>query len=259
MDGFLDDLMTWTAWKMTPPQPYGPFHLSFAFIGFALCIFLAWKLRNVKDKGNRAILLSCGFFLLLCEVYKQLFYYYYIGDHSYQWWIFPFQMCSVPMYLCIIAPLLKPGKLQKGMYNFMMLYNLLGGFMGFVEPSGIIHEYWTLTLHAFIWHMMLVFIGLYLALSNRGGKEMKDYRSATVTFLILCCIAFSINVALRDVSGGTVNMFFVGPSNSSLVVFKQIAEAAGWYFSTLLYIPAVSLGAFLIFLPFHLHAKKKMT
>ena len=31
------------------------------------------------------------------------------------------------MYMCLIAPWLKPGKLQRGMYSFMVLYNLLGG------------------------------------------------------------------------------------------------------------------------------------
>ena len=54
-------------------------------------------------------------------------------------------------------------------------------------------------------------------------------------------------------------MFFVGPAKSSLIVFSWIAENLGWYVSTALYIPVVCLGAFLIFLPFHLHAKKKLT
>ena len=201
--------------------------------------------------------MGCGIFLTVTEIYKQLFYYFYIGGGNYQWWIFPFQMCSVPMYLCILAPLLKPGRVQKGMYNFMMIYNLLGGFMAFIEPSGIVHGYWTLTLHAFIWHMILVFVGLYLAMSNRGGKSMADYRSASVTFVCLCAVAFCINLLLRNVSGGSVNMFFVGPSNSSLIVFKTISENFGWYVSTALYIPTVCLGAFIIFLPFHLSAKKR--
>ena len=257
MDAFLDNLICSTAWPMTPPAPYGPFHLCFAFVGFALCVLAARALRKVGDKGNRIVLLSCGLFLLVSEVYKQLFYYYYVGEHSYQWWIFPFQLCSVPMYLCLLGPLLKPGKVQKGMYNFMMIYNLLGGFMAFVEPSGIIHEYWTLTLHAFIWHMMLVFIGLYLAFSGRAGKTMADYKTASVTFLALSAIAFCINLLLRDVSGGDINMFFVGPSNSSLVVFSWISETFGWYVSTALYLPVVCLGAFLFFLPFHLHAKRR--
>ena len=252
-----EKLINSTAWTMTPPAAYGPFHIIFAIVGFLLSIILARKLKNLGEKGNRILLLSCGIFLALTEVYKQLFYYFYIGGGSYQWWIFPFQMCSVPMYLCILAPLLKPGKVQKGMYNFMMIYNLLGGFMAFVEPSGIVHSYWTLTLHAFIWHMMLVFIGLYLAFSNRGGKTMLDYRSASVTFVVLCAVAFCINLLLRKVSGGSVNMFFVGPSNSSLIVFKTISERFGWYVGTSLYIPTVCLGSFIFFLPFYLHAKKR--
>ena len=257
LNSALRDFFTWTAWSMEKPPAYGSFHLIFTFVGLAVSILAARQLRKLDDRGNRILLISFGVFLLVCEVYKQLFYYYYIGQEHYQWWIFPFQMCSVPMYLCVIAPLLKQGKVQKAMYNFMMLYNLLGGFMAFVEPSGIVHEYWTLTLHAFIWHMSLVFIGLYLAMSNRGGKEIKDYRSASYTFVILCVIAFCINLALRDISGGSVNMFFVGPSNSSLIVFKQISEAAGWYISTLLYIPTVCLGSFLVFLPLHLYHKKR--
>ncbi len=247
MYDFFDRLMAATAWEMIPPTPYGAFHLIFTLAGFALCAWIAWKLRKLGEKGNRIFLLSCGIFLILTEIYKQLFYYFYIGGGSYQWWIFPFQMCSVPMYLCVIAPLLKPGKVQQAMYNFMMVFNLLGGLMAFIEPSGIIHGYWTLTLHAFIWHMILVLIGFYLAVSNRGGRTMADYRSAAVTFVLLCLIAFAINLLLRQVSGGSVNMFFVGPSNSSLLVFKQISEYFGWYVSTLLYIPTVCLGAFGIF------------
>ncbi len=257
MDAILDNFMRLTAWSMEKPPAYGLFHLSFAFIGFALSVFLAWKLRKLGDKGNRILLMSCGIFLLISEVYKQLFYYYYIGNRSYQWWIFPFQLCSVPMYLCLIAPCLKAGKVQQGMYNFMMTFNLLGGLMAFIEPSGIVHEYWTLTLHAFIWHMLLVFVGLYLGFSNRGGKTMKDYRLAIITFLALCVIAFTLNLCLAGVSQGSVNNFYIGPSLSPLAIFKDIAKNFGWYICTILYIPVVSLGAFLLFLPFHLHHKKK--
>ena len=257
MGAFLEQFINATAWPMTEPASYGPFHLIFAFVGLAAAALLARRLRRLSDKGNRILLLTCGIFLLLSEIYKQLFYYYFIGQRSYQWWIFPFQLCSVPMYLCIIAPLLKPGKVQQGMYNFMMIYNLLGGFMAFVEPSGITHAYWTLTLHAFIWHLILVFIGLYLAFSDRAGKTMKDYRAASVTFLCLSGLAFCINLIFWKAAEGDINMFFVGPRISPLIVFEWIAETFGWYVSTALYLPVVCLGAFLFFLPCHLHAKKK--
>lgn len=254
---WLDRFMTATAWEMTPPKAYGPFHLIFTFVGVFLCILIAWRLRNLGERGNKILLCGVGAFLMLTEVYKQLFYYHYIGNGSYQWWIFPFQLCSVPMYFCVIAPFLKKGKVQSGMYHFMTTFNLLGGLMAFIEPSGIIHGYWTLTLHAFIWHMTLVFVGFYLLASGRYAQTRKDYLSAMVTFLCLCVVAFSINLIFRDVSGGSINMFFVGPSNSSLIVFKQISEACGWYVSTLLYIPTVCLGAYILFLPAYFYAKKK--
>ena len=143
------------------------------------------------------------------------------------------------------------------MYCFMTTYNLLGGIMAFVEPSGIMHEYWTLTLHAFIWHMLLIFVGAYLIASGRFAKTKKEFRSATVVFLVLAVVAFSINLIFWKASNGSINMFFVGPQNSSLAVFKQISEKFGWYISTLLYIPTVCLGAFLVFLPAHFYHKKK--
>lgn len=48
------------------------------------------------------------------------------------------------------------------MYN----YNLLGPVMVFVDPSGLMQPYWTLTLHGFIWHILLIFIGLLIAFSR---------------------------------------------------------------------------------------------
>ena len=255
---WLDGVISSTAWTMTPPKAYGAFHLLFTFFGVAACVLLAWKLRNLGEKGNRIVLIGVGVFLMLTEIYKQLFYYFYIGNNSYQWWIFPFQLCSVPMYLCILAPLLRKGTVQKSMYSFMMIYNLLGGAMAFIEPSGIIHSYWTLTLHAFVWHMMLIFVGVYLIVSDRGGKTVKDYHRASLNFLVLCVLAFCINLIFWDVSEGSINMFFVGPKNSSLLFFQQISEHFGWYVSTLLYIPVVCLGGFLIFLPIHLVGKRKV-
>ena len=257
MGDWLESIMAATAWEMTKPAAYGPFHLTFTAVGVFLCILIARKLRHVSERGNQIVLFSVGMFLAVTEIYKQLFYTFYLEDHTYNFGIFPFQLCSVPMYLCLIAPFLKPGKIRDGMYHFMTTYNLLGGIMAFIEPSGIVHGYWTLTLHAFLWHMMLVFIGIYLIASGRFAKTRRDYYSATVTFLVLAVIAFSINLIFWEASNGRINMFFVGPRNSSLMVFKDISKRFGWYISTLLYIPTVCLGAFIVYLPAHIYAKRK--
>ena len=239
--------MELTAWSMTPPSAYGAFHLIFMCVGFLVCTLAAVRLKNISDRASRVLLLTVGLFLLISEIYKQLFYYYFIGHGSYQWWIFPFQLCSVHMYLCVAVALLKPGKLRQGVCCFMSSYNLMGGVMALLEPSGLCHGYWTLTLHAFIWHLLLVFVGLFLVVSDRGCKKAADFRLATYTFLGLCAIAFIINLIFSHASGGTINMFFVGPANNPLIVFSSIARSLGWYSATTLYIPTVIFGAWLCY------------
>ena len=60
---------------MEPPPSYGAFHILFTLIGFAVCGFSAWKLRNVSDKTAGRILFACGLLLSLSEVFKQFFCY----------------------------------------------------------------------------------------------------------------------------------------------------------------------------------------
>ena len=242
MRDFLWDILSATAFTMEKASAYGTVHLGFLLPGLAVCLLAAWKLRKLGDRGIKRLLLCCGAFLFLTELYKQLFHCVYLWEGEYNWGIFPFHFCSVPMYFSLIAPMLPKGRAKRYMYSFMGLYNLLGGGLALFEPSGLLHVYWTLTVHAFLWHLMLVFIGLVLLLSGNAG----DYRGATLCFLALCVVAFCINLAFREASGGALNMFFVGPSDSPIIVFREISETFGWYVSTAIYVPAVCLGAWLI-------------
>ncbi len=252
------ELLRATAWPMEKPRAYGPFHLTFFIVGLAVCLIAAYLLRKTSEKGNRIVLCSAGGFLILSEVYKQLFYTFVIGGGSYQWWIFPFQLCSIPMYFCVIAPWLGDGPVRRGMYNFMLAFNLMSGAVAFTEPSGLCHEYWTLTLHAFIWHMLLVFVGLYLGFSGRAGLKLGDFRYAAAAFGALCLAAFAFNLifwnmpAASDDPAGHMNMFYIGPANSPIIVFKDICLRFGWYVNTPIYIFCLCVAAFVFFLPFAL-------
>lgn len=253
---WIEKFLRWTAWQMDKPPAYGAFHLGFFFCGLAVVILLAFILRKTNDKQNRIVLLCCGLFLLLTELYKQLFYYYVIGNGTYQWWIFPFQLCSVPMYMCLLCAFLPKGKLSDALMDFMLSFNLMGGFIAFLEPSGLMHEYWTLTLHAFVWHMTMIFVGLYLGFSGRAGRTLKGYRNSVFVFVGLCIVAFIINLLLWDVSAGDINMFYVGPRISPIIVFKDIAANWGWYVNTPIYILALSIAAFIFSSPFILWHRK---
>lgn len=254
----LDTFFESMAWPMEKFPAYGAFHILYTLIGFAVCGITAWKLRGVRDKTAGWILFGVGLVLIVSEAFKQLFYYFAMMDNRYSWGDFPFQLCSIPMYLCMVAPWLKPGKLQRGMYSFMVLFNLLGGAISFTEPSGLLHDRWFLTGHALLWHTMLVFIGLFLCFSKRGGNQKGDYKGAVLTFLALSLMAFCMNVFVQNVLGESMNMFFVGPGNSPIVVFKQFSQWFGWYVNTPIYLFAVCLGAYIVHILIYLAQNKRL-
>lgn len=253
----LDNFFEASLLPMTPPPSYGWFHILYTLIAFSLCGLIAWKIRKINDKAAGWLIFGLGFFLSLTEVYKQLFLFFNSDNHTYNWGELPFQLCSVPMYLCLIAPWLKPGKLQRGMYSFMALFNLLGGGISFAEPSGLLLHDWFSTVHALFWHTSLVFLGLFLCFSQRGGTRKGDYPGAAITFVSLCGIALLINTLVQNLLGKHINMFFVGPGESPIIVFKQFCQWFGWPVNTLIYIFAVCLGAYLIYLLIQLIQKKK--
>ncbi len=243
----IEKLMHATAAEMTPPAAYGTFHIILMIVGMTLCISLAWLFRRFDDKKNKILLLALSGALILSEIYKQFFLFYIIKDHAICWGEFPFQMCSMPMYLCPIAVFCKNERIKRAVYGFMMTFNLIGGLSGVFEPSGVFHDRIFLTVHAIGWHYLLVFLGFYLIFSRRAGRTKQDYFDIVKLFVLLCFIAFIINTLIGITVGDEVNMFFVGPNPAPIIVFSNIAQKYGWAASTLIYIPVTSLAAGAIF------------
>lgn len=81
--------------------------------------------------------------------------------------------------------------------------------MALAEPSGLMHPYLLLTLHGFLWHFMLIFIGLYCAMTGLGGRTPGDFVSMLPLFLACICIATFINVASHPY--GNADMFISAP------------------------------------------------
>lgn len=240
---WLADWIRGTALPMTVPEPYGAFHLAVFGAGMALAVLLALLLRHSTERQNRAVLLVTGLILLLSEGYKQLFWYYAVGYIRYPFILFPFHLCSIPMYLCILAALLPKGPVRQTLYDFLATYCAVGGFASLFVPEGLSHAYWPLTLHAFGWHILLVFLGLYLGFSGRVGRAAKGFGRAAGLYACLCLAALYINIGFWDVSGGTIDMFFVGPAPMSVVVYSDIAAVIGRVPVTLFFMATFTLGA----------------
>ena len=148
MEHIITRILQATAWPMDPPAPYSPFHLCLLLAGIPLSILAACAAagsRKGKMAGKRKtaaswdpLLFFCGLLLAISEIYKQLFLYEIVNGGRYDWWYFPFQLCSIPMYLCLLLPLLSFSGLQSlrlAVYTFLQDFGLLGGVMALLDSD----------------------------------------------------------------------------------------------------------------------------
>lgn len=236
---------------MVPPEPYSWFHIILSVSGTAAaCLFskyAAKKTGSSQRSGAAAdhVLFFCGLFLMAMEFYKQGFLYFIENNGSYNWWYFPFQLCSVPMYLCLAYPFLSSATPKNMLAGFIQDFGLLGGFMALAVPPGLMHPYWSMTLHGFFWHFILIFAGLYCALAHLTDLSPQGFLHVLPLFFVCCLIALTINVLAGP--GSDADMFYISPYHpSSQPVFHKISVSLGIFPGILIYILAMILGGFLV-------------
>lgn len=262
MKQFFTDLFSSIAFKFTEtPGAWGLAHILYIAIGLTGAVVLALLLRKSSEERFNRVLRTVGFVLAGMEVFKISFFHFALnGDDIVKTaGLFPFQLCSLPIYMAPLASFLKKeNPVRKALLTFMMTYTLMSGFSTFIETSGILQEHVIPTLHSCIWHALLVFIGLLIAFSGRGGYKFRDFFRGFVCFIVCCNIALFLNILLETlIPGASVNMFYIGPNRSSLVIFNTIFDRYGWVVQMRIYEMALSIGAYVVFLLARLGARPK--
>ncbi len=236
------------------PEPYGAFHLIFVALSLAIMITACYFMRKNNDKTFRIVMFSIGVGLILSEIYKQFYYLYAAGDDGYDWNIFPFQLCSVPMYLCVAVGCMKKNKVRDTLCEYLVCIGFLGGIMAYLEPSGILKKTYFDIIHSCIWHAMIIFIALYILFTNNAGNSLKNYPKALIVFAGVVLTATIFNLIFYDKPD--FNMCYISPFyNTPLAVFKDfdvffknaIGRYLGRIISILIYIIAVIIGGFLVY------------
>lgn len=243
--------------KTEIPPLYGTFHICCLIIAVLVCTVGIWQASKLSKKAGDRLIFFCGIILLVAEIYKQLFYFYNVGKGSYVWRIFPFQLCSVPMYICLIVTFLKNGKLQQTLYDFLFVFSTLGGVAVLLVPSSVMTSFATINIHSFLWHIILVFVGLFVGVTGRAGLEYKNYFNSLKIFGVCAVIAFAINCIFSEVSNNEITMFFIGPNTPKAVILEDFTLNYGWFPATILYLLALCLGGFLVFIAFNIYSKRK--
>ena len=242
---------------------------------------------STKIEKARGYYLFFGIILMLSEIWKQYTLTFVLNNGEYQWSYIPFQLCSVPIYLCLFLGLAGPkNSIRRACMVFLADYTLMSGVVTFLDTSGLHYGYAPLTVHSYLWHIVIAGIGVYSGLKLISGDSFKasereriyskgekkqfgscrrkhlqktqkdrlkqqlavsDFIPASCIFLICCGIAELINLSLDRY--GIVNMFYINPHYYvNQIVFNDLAHIIPNNIVIVLYILCAMLAAFLVHL-----------
>lgn len=201
------------------PGMFSWFHILWLFIMIAGSIIVSVTVgKKHNPKYDWIVIGVFSVILICCEVFKQLFWFEFYDYYRFE--IFPYQFCSVPIYVAIAATLIPAGKVRELCYKFLAFYGIIGGLAVMLIPTAVLYTYFIpMSIHSMVWHAVLVMMGVYLIVSRGYGKTLKELISPSV--LLLCFIAIAIvgNILVYKLHLGTpacqpgdnLSMFYISP------------------------------------------------
>ena len=246
--------------KMDTPQMYGWFHIFFFVVSVIAGIVLCRKHPKPDETFIRKFLLLVSLVVIALEVYKQInFSFHYDGNtiaFDYQWYAFPFQFCSTPMYVGLLAAVVRNRKLHESLCAYLATYGFFAGLCVMFYPSTVFVETIGINIQTMICHGSMVTIGMYLLRSGYIKTDPRTIFKALPVFSSLVTMAMLMNeLAYRTglLKTETFNMFFISPyCNPELPVYSLVQGAVPFPRCILVYIAGFTTAGALLLAITHL-------
>lgn len=252
--------------QMEAPVPYGWFHIVSLLVTvaatFALC-------RWGKKRNPRSVVLVTAVTVAVLEIYKQInfsFSYKNGITFDYQWYAFPFQFCSTPMYVGLLGGLTKKGKLHAAANAYLATYAVFAGVCVMLYPTTVFVDTVGINIQTMVCHGSMIAVGIYLLYSGYVKAEHKTILKAAPVFIACVSVACILNeIAYRTGLLETENfdMFFISPYGTpSLPVYSLVQNVVPFPWCLVIYVAVFTFAAYLMLLiamGIKILAKKKVT
>ena len=225
------------------PGAYGIFHIISLLIIFAVCALVFVYRKRLTEKFIACFTLVCGIIMIVFEIYKQLVFSYHsdIDLWKYSVYSFPFQFCSTPMYIAVIAFVLyklKKERLYKAMLSFLATYSLIAGFVVlFVGTGTVFCSTLGVNIQTMVHHGIMFVLATAILVSGAIEFNKRALLDAFFVFAPLLVIAMILNFSIDG-----LDMFYIAPD--SKFVFKSISDI---FFGGKLPYPVYLVGYIILF------------
>lgn len=249
-------ILKWLDTQMKTPTLYGPYHL-FWLVAVVVCtLALCLRARQHSHRQVCNVVLGVALLVTALEIYKQINYSfgYSTGaiEFSYQWYAFPFQFCSTPMYIGLLAGIFRKGKLHDHLCAYLATYAVFAGLCVMAYPGDVFCTTVGINIQTMIWHGSMIVVGVYLLASGHVKLSGKTVLKALPVFAVMVLMAMGMNeVAYQTglLEEHTFNMFYISPyCPPSLPVYSLVQQVLPYPISLALYVAAFTLAAYIILL-----------
>lgn len=238
--------------QMTQPTLYGWFHLVSLLLTVAVTVLLC---RFGKRWNARKVVLVTAILVTVLEIYKQINYSFSYENgiaFDYQWYAFPFQFCSTPMYVGLLGGLLKKGKLQSACFAYLATYAVFAGVCVMLYPATVFIGTVGINIQTMICHGSMIVIGVWLLYTGNVQLRHQTILKAIPVFGVCVGMAVVMN-EIAHASGllerETFDMFFISPYGTpSLPVYSLVQGVVPFPWCLVIYVMAFSLAAYLMLL-----------
>ncbi len=231
---------------MERPIMYGWFHwMWLGILTIAIIIFII-KFKKTSDRTNRRIFFIFTIVFFVLEMYKQINFTLSAGH--YRWYAFPFQFCSIPIYLFPFMIFLKEGKLKNVFYDFTGTFIFAAGISVLVYPEGVYVSSIGINIQTMIHHSLMVLAGLYVITSNRAKLTYKGFVHTILVFIGFVFLADIMNVVFHHfiITDETFNMFMISPYfKNNMPLLMTLKERVPYIVFLICYIISVSIITFI--------------
>lgn len=240
---------------MQTPGLYGWFHLLWLVITALTTVALILWQRRSPVSHHRKVILITAIIVTVLEVYKQINFGFSYADglsFDYAWYAFPFQFCSTPMYVGLLAGLLKPGKLHDTLCAYLATFAVFAGACVMFYPGDVFIQTIGINIQTMVCHGSMVAIGIYLLATGYVPLRHKTILRAACVFTACVGIAVVMN-EIAWLTGllktDTFNMFYVSPHcDPHLPVYSLVQPLIPFPLDLIVYILGFTLAAYLILL-----------
>ena len=227
---------------MPTPTNYGWFHLLSIGLVVAATVLFCVFFRDTSDKRFRIILGICWVVIVLLEIYKQVIFSVNFEDGkavwSYQWYAFPYQLCSTPLYALPLVVFLPQGKIRDAVMSFLSSFAFFGGLAVMIFPNDVFIGYIGINIQTMIHHGLQVVLGIFLAVYNRRKLGVKYWLSSLPVYGVAIAIAMILNLTIHQlVPDQTFNMFYISHYyDCTLPVLSVIDSMVPWAVLFIIYL-----------------------